>query len=204
VKPVVLEDGSRVTLNANSSIKVYRDFFQRKNREVWIKGEAFFEVSRTSDLKKFIVHTKNFDVVVLGTKFNVRDRRGKTQVMLEEGKVKLLARHREPLIMKPGEQVTVLKGQDAYNKKMVRRDDYMAWQDSKMIFDNTPLTDVAQAIQDYYGIQIVIADSLLATRQFTGTLPNNDLDVILMALRTAYPMQIERNDEQIIMKKIVN
>jgi ferric-dicitrate binding protein FerR (iron transport regulator) len=204
VKPVVLEDGSRVTLNANSSIKVYRDFFQRKNREVWIKGEAFFEVSRTSDLKKFIVHTKNFDVVVLGTKFNVRDRRGKTQVMLEEGKVKLLARHREPLIMKPGEQVTVLKGQDAYNKKMVRRDDYMAWQHSKMIFDNTPLTDVAQVIQDYYGIQIVIADSLLATRQFTGTLPNNDLDVILMALRTAYPMQIERNDEQIIMKKIVN
>jgi ferric-dicitrate binding protein FerR (iron transport regulator) len=106
--------------------------------------------------------------------------------------------------MKPGEQVTLLKGQDSYNKKMVRMDDYKAWQNSKMIFDNTPLTEVAQVIQDYYGIDILIADTVLASRRFTGTLPNNDLDVILMALQTAYPMQIERNRNRIILKKIVN
>jgi transmembrane sensor len=204
VKPVLLADGSCVTLNANSSIKVYRDFFHRENRDVWIKGEAFFEVTRTADLKRFIVHTKNFDVVVHGTKFNVNDRRGKTQVVLEEGKVTLLAKHREPLIMRPGEQVTLSKAQDHYQKEIVRKEGYEAWRNNKMTFENTPLTEVAQIIQDYYGIQIAIADSLLASRQFTGTLPNNDLNVILLALKTAYPVEIERTGHRIIIKKIVN
>ena len=202
IQLVTLQDGSSVTLNANSSIKIPRDFMGYENREVWIKGEAFFEVTRKSDLMKFIVHTDNFDVEVLGTKFNVNNRRGKTEVMLAEGKVKLVAKDQQPLIMKPGEQVSLSNVDDLFQKQVAKPAKYQAWRNSKLVFENTPLGEVTQIIQDYYGVKMIVTDSLLATRQFTGTLPNNDLDVILMALSTAYKINIKQEGGHIILSKL--
>ena len=200
IRSLTLQDGSKVTLNANSSIKVPRDFVGHESREVWIKGEAFFEVTRKSNLMKFIVHTDNVDVEVLGTKFNINNRRGKTEVMLSEGKVKLVAKNRKPLIMKPGEQVSISDKQNHFQKQVARPEKYKAWQYNKLVFENTPLAEVAQIIQDYYGVKVIVSDSLLARRQFSGTLPNNDMDVILLALSTAYKIEIEHKEDRIILK----
>lgn len=200
INTVTLEDGSIVTLNANSSIQVRRDFMDHENREVWIQGEAFFEVRRKHDLMKFIVHTKNFDVEVLGTKFNINNRHGKTEVMLAEGKVKLVSKGQKPLIMEPGEKVTLADNQEHFEKQIVNPKRYEAWRNNMLVFENTPLTEVARTIQDYYGVEVKVSDSLLATRQFTGTLPNNDLDVILLALGTAYNIEFERKGDQIILR----
>lgn len=199
IRSVTLEDGSMVTLNANSSIKVLRDFMDHENREVWIKGEAFFEVAKKQDLMKFIVHTDNFDVEVLGTKFNINNRRCRSEVMLEEGKVKLVAKDKEPLIMKPGEQVSVSNSKGDFEKHVVEPERYEAWRHNMLVFENTPLSEVAQIIRDYYGVEIVLNDSLLSTRQFTGTLPNNDLDIILLALKTSYKINIEQKGDRILL-----
>lgn len=199
IKAVTLEDGSTVTLNANSSIKVLRDFMQHENREVWIKGEAFFEVTKKRDLMKFIVHTNNFDVEVLGTKFNINNRRCKSEVMLAEGKVKLVAKDKEPLIMKPGEQVSVSYQKGEFEKQIAEPEKYEAWRNNMLVFDNTPLSEVAQIIQDYYGVTIILNDSLLSTRQFTGTLPNNDLNIILLALKTSYGINVEQKGSRIFL-----
>ena len=200
IRSVTLEDGSTVTLNANSSIKVLRDFMGQENREVWIRGEAFFEVTKNSDLEKFIVHTNNFDVEVLGTKFNINNRRCKSEVTLAEGKVKLVAKDQQPLIMSPGEQVTLSNDQQHFQKAVVKAEKYEAWRKNLLVFENTPLSEVADIIEDYYDVKMVIADSALARRQFTGTLPNNDLEVILLAISTAYKIEIQKNHDQIILK----
>lgn len=200
ISSVTLEDGTRVTLNANSSIKVFYNFMDHSNREVWIEGEAFFEVKKRKDLKKFIVHTNNFDVEVLGTKFNVNNRRCRTEVMLAEGKVKLVAKDHTPIIMKPGEQFTRSKSQTHFEKSIVEPEKYTAWRNNILVFDNTPLSQVAEIIQDYYGVEIIVSDSLLAERQFTGSLPNNDLEVILLALTTSYKIEIEQRGNKIILR----
>lgn len=199
ISSVILEDGTTVTLNANSSIRVLDDFMDHSNREVWIKGEAFFEVTKRDDLKKFIVHTDNFDVEVLGTKFNVNNGKCKTEVMLTEGKVKLVAKDKEPLIMKPGEQVSVSNAQSHFEKQIVNPEKYTAWRNNILVFENTPLAEVADIIEDYYDVEMIVADSLLGTRQFTGSLPNNDLEVILLALTTSYKIEIERAGDKIIL-----
>lgn len=199
IRSVTLEDGSTVTLNANSSIKVFRNFLEHENREVWIKGEAFFEVTRKSDLMKFIVHTKNFDVEVLGTKFNINNRRCKSEVMLEEGKVKLVAKDKEPLFMKPGEQVSVSDQNGDFEKQIAKPERYEAWRNNMLVFENTPLSEVAKIIQDYYGVQVVVNDPLLSARQFTGTLPNNDLNIILLALKTSYKINVEQKGDRIFL-----
>ena len=200
IRSVTLEDSSKVTLNANSSIKVRRDFMGQDSRDVWIKGEAFFQVTRKRNQMKFIVHTDNLDVEVLGTKFNINNRRGKTEVMLAEGKVKLVSKDQKALIMKPGEQVSISEENGFYQKKVVKPEKYISWRHNKLVFENTPLAEVAQIIQDYYGIKVIIENSRLVSRQFTGTLPNNDLDVILLALSTAYKIEIEQQGDRIILK----
>jgi transmembrane sensor len=200
IRSVTLQDGSKVTLNANSSIKVPHDFMGHENREVWIKGEAFFEVTKKSNLMKFIVHTHNFDVEVLGTKFNINNRRCKTEVILAEGKVKLVAKDQRPLIMIPGEQVSLSNAQDQFQKQVAQPEKYEAWRNNMLVFEDTPLSEVAQIIHNYYGVDVIIGDPALARRQFTGTLPNSDLDVILLALTTAYKIEIEYQEDRIILK----
>ena len=200
IRTVTLADSSVVTLNANSSIKVRLTLMGAETREVWVDGEAFFDIARRKDLSKFIVHTGNVDVEVLGTKFNVNNRRGTTEVMLVEGKVKLVKKDQAPLIMKPGEQVSVSDVQDHFEATVAEPEKYEAWRNNMLVFENTPLSEVGQIIVDYYGVNVVVSDSLLATRQFTGTLPNNDLDVILLSLRTAYKIGVERTGNQIILK----
>lgn len=199
IRSVTLEDGSTVTLNANSSIKVLRNFMEHENREVWIKGEAFFEVTKKSDLMKFIVHTSNFDVEVLGTKFNINNRRCKSEVMLAEGKVKLVTKDKEPLFMKPGEQVSVSRQSGDFEKQVAKPERYQAWRNNMLVFENTPLSEVAKIIQDYYGVQIVVNDPQLGARQFTGTLPNNDLNIILLALKTSYKINVEQKGNRIFL-----
>jgi transmembrane sensor len=200
IRSVTLDDGSTVTLNANSSIRVLRDFMDHANREAWINGEAFFEVEKRSDQMKFIVHTGNFDVEVLGTKFNINNRRGKTEVILAEGKLRLVSEDKKPLIMKPGEKVTLSDDNGHYRKRIVNLRKYEAWRNNMLVFENTPLAEVAQIIRDYYGIKVSLCDSLLATRKFTGTLPINDLDLILQALSTAHNIEFERKGDSVILR----
>jgi ferric-dicitrate binding protein FerR (iron transport regulator) len=200
IRLVTLGDGTRVTLNANSSLKVLRKLFSGRDREVWIDGEGFFEVEQNADRTKFIVHTTNFDVEVLGTKFNVNNRRGKSEVVLSEGKVKLVNKDLTPFIMRPGDRVSLTETQSRFEQSIARSKEYEAWRSSMLVFENTPLSEVMQIIPDYYDINVTISDSLLAMRQFTGTLPNNDLDVILLALSTAYNIDVERTDNRIILK----
>ena len=107
IRKIDLADGSVVTLNANSKLKIADDLENTPLREVWLEGEAFFDIAKKNGAK-FIVHTSEAEVEVLGTEFNVNTRRKQTKVILHEGKVKLLAGNAQPVIMKPGEMATVL------------------------------------------------------------------------------------------------
>jgi ferric-dicitrate binding protein FerR (iron transport regulator) len=116
---VQLADGSQVVLNANSTLKVSRRLATNSLREVWITGEAFFSVAKTATKSRFVVHTSQADVEVLGTRFNVQDRRGKTVILLDEGKVKLIPTARpqlKPVLMDPQELVVMPETDTALHK----------------------------------------------------------------------------------------
>lgn len=201
VRAVALDDGSVVILNTNSSLRVPRNFPSSSNREVWVEGEAFFHVSRKEDLQKFIVHTGDLEVQVLGTKFNVNARGPETEVTLDEGKVKLVSRAEKVLVMKPGEQVSVsINGLD-FKKKVVDVQEYTEWKSTRLSFESTPLSAVVSIIENYYGVTVTMGDSLLMTRQFTGTLPNDDLSLVLRAIAKAYDIQVERHGDRIWLKE---
>src|SRR5579872_616700 len=84
IKSVLLPDSSVVTLNANSTMRIPEQWTEASGRQVWLEGEAYFQVQKKpATAEKFVVHTKEVDVEVLGTKFNVNARRERAVVSLE-------------------------------------------------------------------------------------------------------------------------
>jgi transmembrane sensor len=172
-----LPDSSVVTMNANSRLTYQFD----GKREVWIKGEAYFQVKKLKNGKQevpFIVHAEKLDVAVLGTEFNVNTRRGTISVTLHEGKVALKTPDAKVAgaTMKPGEQA-VLKPGSQLNLQKVNTALFTSWKDEKLIFDRTPLQEIALVIEDIYGYQVVIQDQNLQKREFTGTLPSGNVNL---------------------------
>ncbi len=209
-KTITLPDQSTVKLNANSSLTYRSHWLRQGPREIWLEGEGFFSVVRQPNDQKFIVYANQVAVEVLGTQFNVSDRHGKTQVVLNAGKVKLnledtytsqtTALVEKDLYMQPGEMVEILHKEKSYVQKQVDAEVYTAWKDNKFIFRDLPLQNIAQIIEDTYGLKVIIKDTAVAGRKFTATYPTDDVSILLKALATSFDLHIEQTKEQITLE----
>ncbi len=200
-----LADGSKVTLNANSTLKAPRFAFThflpgQPDREVFLTGEAQFSVIHTKDDRRFIVKTPNdLDVVVLGTEFTVYSRTNRMQVALSQGKVVLRQTNNEqtePIVLKPGDVVTLV------DKKIERKHvadpgRFAAWKDELFAFDSTPLSEVAQILRDNYGLKVEIIDSSLARETVSGSFKATNVDELLSSLSKALGIQATRRHKKV-------
>lgn len=196
---LTLPDGSAVTLNANSSLTYPREWPGGQIREVWLEGEAFFHVRRQKQKTRFVVHTGKVRVEVLGTAFNVATRRGRTRVVLQSGRVKLekAGRPGEAVLMQPRELVEYAAGDRQFRKRAVDPEPYTAWQGRKMIFNDTPVEEVARQLEDTYGLRVTIADPELAGRQLSGEISTRNVDVLLSALAALLEAEVQRDGDQV-------
>ena len=200
IKEQRLPDGSEVTLNAHSKISYFSGWKEGTDREVWVNGEAFFHVKKTPQKSRFIVHASRFDIIVTGTRFNVVNRDGVTNVMLQEGSVTVRTADGKEIYMKPGDFVEV--NEKGLGKKPANAETVIAWKDHKMNFDNTPLPEAARMIEAQYGVQVVLADSSLAAKHLNGWMTNENLDVLLAAIEMSNNVKVERNGNTITIKDL--
>jgi transmembrane sensor len=199
-RALFLPDSTKVTLNANSVLR-YTSDFNDKNREVWLDGEAFFAVVRKKDNQNFRVHTGELQVEVLGTRFNVNTRRGRSKVVLEEGKVKLDIPDgdtKSELIMEPGELVEVSKGTKHVEKKKVEVSNYSSWRMNKLVFVATPLEEIAQLLEDNYGFKVKFRDEALKTQKFTGSAEVDNLHELVDKLNKVFDLNIQQEGNDVI------
>ncbi|MEM9830525.1 MAG: FecR domain-containing protein [Bacteroidota bacterium] len=203
-KEVILPDRSVVTLNANSTLTLDQDWNDNTPREVWVDGEAFFEITEQPGKgnAEFTVHSGELDVRVLGTSFNVNNRRGKTSIMLHTGKVQVhLPEGNEEVVMQPGELVEYNRYDQTLLKSPANPQLHSAWKEGEWIFEKTPLYEVANVIQDNYGREVVITDDALKHQEFTGGFPSDNLEIILQSIEVLYDVQIRQQDTQIIINR---
>jgi ferric-dicitrate binding protein FerR (iron transport regulator) len=200
---ITLPDKSVVTLNANSTLKFSRNWSD-KHREVWLQGEAFFNVTNKQDGKtKFTVHTTSLDIEVLGTSFNVNNRRRNTTVVLNSGKVKLKTGqidNTDSLIMVPGEQVVFSEEKFAFTRKNVNPENFSSWIHQKLIFENTPLSQIAHLLEDNYGFQVRFGQPDMAQRKFTATIPAGNINTLLTAISESFNIGISRQGKELLFK----
>jgi len=198
VSAKVLPDGSEVTLNAHTSISYGKGWQEGNEREVWLKGEAYFHVKKTPQKSRFIVHTDRFDIIVTGTQFNVINRDGKTSVLLNEGSVTIRGKDGKEIKMVPGDYVE-MKDNAPEKTPLPNINSVTAWKDKKMLFDSTRIQDVAKMIEDVYGVKVQIEQSA-ASKTVNGIMPNDNLDLLLQALQGTEELTIEKKDDTIVIK----
>lgn len=210
IKNITLPDGSIVVLNANSTLKIPSNWNAEADRQVWLDGEAFFQVEKKpATLQKFIVHAKDLDVSVLGTRFNVNTRHEQSTVALEEGKVLLTAKGQLQQIlqsskgksvieMTPGLVVAASKnGIAIHEEKEVIL--HSGWVRNEWHFNNTRLDEIATMIEDVYGYHLQINDDDLKQRTITGDLRAANIQELVNVLEVAFKlnMTIEKKTIQI-------
>lgn len=194
----VLPDGTEVTLNAHSSFTYPKFWKAGRDREVWLKGEAFFHVKKTALHDRFIVHTDHFDVIVTGTSFNVVNQPDQAGVVLKEGRVTLLDEQGQELKMMPGDEVE-LKGSQLVRQVTVNPDDATLWMENKVNFDNTPISEVVRLIQVHYGVTVEVDDPKLLNQTLNGVFENDNLEVLLKALEATRVYKVEKTGDKVIL-----
>lgn len=200
-KEVVLPDQSVVVLNANTRLHYDKQWSESKPREVWLDGEAIFEIRKSPGKgnARFIVHTNDLDVEVLGTVFNVNSREDKTRVVLNSGKVKLSSSKtvEKEITMKPGEMAELKKGQREFTRKVVDPRIYSSWAINQLIFNQTSFSDIVNMIRNNYGYNVEAIPARIADETFTATIPGTDLDMLLDILSKTYGVTFTKSDNVI-------
>ncbi|WP_116127760.1 FecR family protein [Lewinella sp. IMCC34183] len=191
-----LPDGSRVRLNANSVLRYAESWDDTEDREVWLDGEAFFEVTKKrSTGQKFRVITPDLSISVLGTVFNVNRQQDQTSVYLEEGSIalELTDSGSAEQLMEPGELVTysAVRQEVIADKKIDEPKVHTSWKDGVLTFDDTPLADVLGRVENLYGVHIAVEDSTLFQRKITGGLPMADLEIVIPLLEQVSGYQLD-------------
>ncbi len=169
---LMLSDGSRVWVNSESELR-YPVVFGAGKREVFLSGEAYFEVSKDAG-RPFIVHAGKTSTVVLGTSFNVKAYRGEecTAVTLVEGAVAVSAGSGKCRIA-PGEQVRVDNGTLGMERREVDVTAYVSWKEGLFDFDRMPLEELAVQLSRWYDVDFFFASREAAGKRFTGAVKRN-------------------------------
>jgi hypothetical protein len=199
---ITLSEGTKVWLNSGSKL-VYPAMFGENKREVYIDGEAVFDVTHMND-KPFVVSTKDFDIKVLGTVFNVNSYSGdeNSSAVLEQGKIELIYNRtsilsKEKLDISPGTMVVYDHQQKTMAQQKVNPQKYLSWREGYLTLNSEKLNDILKKLSRYYNIEMVITDERLKNETFSGYLdlknsPEEVLSVINETTSLSYSTDQER------------
>ncbi len=170
---VLLADGSKVWLNANTTF-TFPSVFQQKSREVTLRGEAYFDVAH-DDSKLFRVKTGAYDIRVAGTEFNVRAYPGRQdfEVSLIRGSVEVTKPDAESgILLNPNEMIFV-KDERLY-KSGITHSAYFLWKDGIISFDDETFQEIVSKLELYFDLRIDVKNDRTLRYRYTGKFRSKD------------------------------
>ncbi|MGE5500237.1 MAG: FecR family protein [Syntrophothermus sp.] len=194
---VTLSDGSIVYLNSNSKL-VYPKTFSGKDRQIELRGEAYFAVAHDPS-KPFRVKTGSSTTEVVGTEFNLRYRSEKMELVVAKGAVKAYRNNSDKFVsVTRGSMVTYNpeKGFTLPQKVNVHR--YTAWRENKLSFVQAQLFEVMNEIEIYYNVQVIYKNRHVRNKTLTGIFDADSLDHVLSMIALTMNMDIHREGKKII------
>ncbi len=196
-RTVQLVDGSTVELNARSTIQVHLTEHQRD--VTLLEGQALFRVAKDK-LRPFVVRAGDAQVRALGTEFDIYKKQAATVVTVVEGRVETYDEADSPgtaaIVLSAGEQLTVLPHTVT---KPTRTDTSVAtaWVQKRLIFEETPLSDVAEEFNRYNRRPLTIADSELEKLRISGVYSSTDPASLINFLRSQNSIQVVETEKQV-------
>lgn len=184
-----LPDGTVVSLNALTSVS-YDCSMTDGQRNVYIEGEAYFDVAKDAD-HPFVINVNQMEVTCLGTELNIRNYADEqtSSVVLVDGKVRV-ATECGDLTMEPDSRVECDKESMHLSKTNVVASNYTCWLNGETRYNNQTLADISRELARNYHINIVITNDELREQRFTGFLGScslrNVLDILTITSDMAY------------------
>jgi ferric-dicitrate binding protein FerR (iron transport regulator) len=196
-----LTDGSIVWLNENSTIR-YPEKFSSSTREVYLTGEAFFEVAE-DPYKPFIIHGHHTITQVVGTSFNLRTKPEEAIVELTvvSGKVRFFRENapQKQVILTAGMKGLYQPGLDSLYLIENTNANFRAWQDNRLIFDNTPLKEILPIVEKHYKTSIKPDNPAILNCRFTSTFEKARLEEILQAITLSLDLHYHYDGKKYIL-----
>ncbi len=202
---LILSDGSKVWLNADSRIIYDQNFSNSNIREVFLEGEAFFDVAKNPN-KPFIVHTSDIHIKVLGTSFNVKSyHEDKTiETTLVHGKVSISKTGDDikegSLVLKPNQRAVFSKQEKTINIEQVLSERASLWRYDKLIFDETPFRDVIIQLERWYDVRFHFDPNAKLECNLTAEIGNETLEEVLALLQASQNIDYEISDKDVFIK----
>lgn len=190
----LLADGTKVTLNKNSSL-TYKSDFGENRRDVKLTGEAFFKVAKDKN-RPFSVEALGTKTEVLGTSFNVRANAesGKVTTTLVEGSVKFMAENCEQ-VLKPGEEIAFNTNSQKYELQKTDTQYNTAWVSGRFNYKNVSFAYLADKLEHIYKTKIIIEDSKIAIRIVSASFLNDEpIENIIQALQNELEFSYQTKD----------
>ncbi|UGU17215.1 DUF4974 domain-containing protein [Sinomicrobium kalidii] len=201
---IILSDGSKILLNSGTSIRYPVRFPEAGNREVTVRGEAFFEVAKDSS-HPFVVKANGLNVRVLGTKFNVSayEEDPAVQTVLVEGAVGLYEGkdyiHSEKTLLAPGHKATWDKKGQNIDVKETDVSVYTSWIREQMVFKHMKLKHILKKLERQYNVEIVRPADSIGDMLFTASFDNKQpLTQVLETFKEHYGIDYRITDDKII------
>jgi transmembrane sensor len=225
---LILPDGSKVWLNAGSSL-TYDSAYGKNLREVVLSGEAYFDVVKNKE-KPFIIHASKINIRVLGTEFNVRSypTDKTTEASLIRGSIEVTFKDKpdKKIILKPNEKIVVdnnrimedllISSQQNRHEKIYKVPGVniknlthelstgtiieTSWVENKLIFQDESFEEIARLLERWYGVSIIFKNDQLKVDHLTGSFRNETIRQALDALKLTAPFnyEIDKNNNIII------
>ena len=199
---LALADGTNVMLNAESEL-TFPSEFDTDRREVFLKGEAFFQVTH-NEKAPFIVHTDQLDVQVLGTTFNVSgyNNENMLKVTLVEGSIRI-HQQGDSVKIRPNEQYNYNENTREKRVQTVDTELFTSWVNDEYIFKDTTLDEIFNRINHWYMFDVTYESPSLKEKRFFLTIGRDaSLDQIIQIINSTEEVCIEKKDNHIVVKNI--
>ncbi len=196
-----LPDGSKVQLNACSELR-YPQQFDGDMREVYLNGEAFFEVEKDST-KPFLIHTGDLLTRVVGTSFNIRAYQNEVvkKIAVVTGIVRITSQHGVSIMVEP-ETMAIYKNDDESIKTQVyNANEEIGWKDGLLYFNKSALGFVFQQLESWYGVQISVSDDISKDEKYSGEFHNETLDNVLEGIAYTSGFQFKIDGKHVMIFK---
>ncbi|MGX7835480.1 FecR family protein, partial [Campylobacter fetus subsp. venerealis] len=201
-KKIQLPDGSTVTMNSESEL-IFKSDFGQQHRELILTGEAYFEVSPDS-LLPFSVQSRNLQTIALGTSFTISSYPGsKQEVKLFTGKVSVERQNEEgdlihTMFLTPGEEA--LLNNDEFKKVLFDPSKALLWTKGILYFDNTPLQEVLEILERWYGVDITVSGKGTAINKVSGEFRKDNLENVLRSIGYSSAFEFHIQDKKVIIE----
>ncbi|MCG9793534.1 FecR family protein [Flavobacterium algicola] len=187
-----LPDSSIVVLNSESSVKYSNNF--KDHRDVWLAGEAYFNVIKNPNAP-FTVHTEDLNIEVLGTEFTVNSETVNKTIALKKGKVKVsLKESNDEIYLLPSEELIFNSNTKTVLKRRFDVEKAMAWKDNILLLEDEEFQEAKDKMNRFYGVNFIIKDKEIASQRITGIFKGQDLNEFISSLEFITNCQIIKNN----------